>query len=116
MFVTKENFVAIEKLPPTKQMKSTTILSSSDPPSAKGVEMSTVRPTFGNIARRRIVPPKPPPKYVTWYVKLADRLHKGIVLTCVGVTGIPHSRLHSDESLLRDWSNIHVHPKSQKQR
>jgi len=51
--------------------------------------MSTVRPTFGNIARRRIVPPKPPPKYVTWYVKLADRLHKGIVLTCVGVTGIP---------------------------
>jgi hypothetical protein len=47
----------------------------------------SARQAFGNIARRRLVPPKPQKSHVRWYMNWADTAHKAIVLTCVGVTG-----------------------------
>jgi len=47
----------------------------------------SARQVFNNIARRRLVPPKPQKSYVKWYMSWADTAHKAVVLTCVGVTG-----------------------------
>jgi len=49
----------------------------------------SARQAFNNIARRRLVPPKPEKKYVKWYMNWADTAHKAVVWTCVGVTGKP---------------------------
>lgn len=57
--------------------------SSQDVPSAT----MSARQMFNNIARRRLVPPKPQKSYVKWYMSWADTAHKAVVLTCVGVTG-----------------------------
>jgi hypothetical protein len=49
----------------------------------------SARQLLNNVARRRLVPPKPQKQYVKWYMNWADTAHKAVVLTCVGVTGIP---------------------------
>jgi len=49
--------------------------------------MFAARRLAGTIARNRLVSPKPEKKYVKWYMELADRAHKAVVLLCVGVTG-----------------------------
>ena len=49
----------------------------------------SARQAFGNIARRRLVAPKPTKGYVKWYMNWADTAHKAVVLTCVGVTRMP---------------------------
>jgi Cytochrome oxidase c assembly len=49
----------------------------------------SARQAFNTIARRRLIPPKPQKTYVKWYMNWADKAHKAIVLTCVGVTCTP---------------------------
>jgi Cytochrome oxidase c assembly len=55
----------------------------------------SARQALGSIARRRLVPPKPQKNYVKWYMKWADKAHKAVVLTCVGVTRKPPLTLNS---------------------
>jgi hypothetical protein len=99
-------------------------LISADPPSLplqnhprKELSTMSARRAIGNIARRRLVPPKPQKTYVRWYMKWADVAHKAVVLTCVGVTRNHSFRIVvNNDSVLRCRSGLHVHPKSKEQR
>lgn len=73
----------------------------------------SARQAFGNIARRRLISPKPTKGYVKWYMNWADTAHKAVVLTCVGVTGARLSIPKTEQfSLLRSRSSVHVFPES----